>query len=177
MKIRYGLVSNSSSSSFIVQIRRSMMDSFLHKDRPSLSSEEIEKLKKIGFVNVGTDNPFHLEMVGESSIPNLPEEDKDCFMGLSITCNQDIIMQYLIKNNIPFKAAVHYGHEFCHYQKDSEFLISIPNAGLEAEMYESHLQNRKFIRTEIRDIPVSEYMQDYDEKDIEMFYRREDENE
>lgn len=175
MKIREGLVSNSSSSCFIVQIRSTTFDSFCKKDIPTLSDDIVKKLEEIGFVDVEHDSPFYFEIGKrdlQQDILECETEDRGCFMGFSIYCNQDIIMQHLVKNNIPFKASVHYGHEFYFYKQGSDKLVRVPNAGLVLEMASDFEREEKFVLTEIKEIPVEEYLEDYDPEDIKMFLKK-----
>ena len=126
MKIRNGFVSNSSSSSFIIQIKECRVlddtDDTMVADEKSISI-----LTEYGFIDTCRRSPF-------SEMPH------DCFdeqkyMYYKVSCNEEAVMAFLFKNNIPFKASCHYGHYFVQFKKDSDSYLSARNFGLEIDMY------------------------------------------
>jgi len=127
MKIRKGFVSNSSSSSFIVQTK----ECFLDKGEFLASQKDVEKIKDFGFEETTISNPHHYK------IKEITEDDKDFlnYMGYYVSCNQHEVLYFLIKNNIPFKASCHYDQQYYEYQKDSDFVLYCHNYGQEIAMY------------------------------------------
>jgi len=139
MKIRLGFVSNSSSSSFVVLTA----DPFPNPDKknPFLASEEdIKKLEEYGFEKTSLHDPFDYEPMcrkGDIKQVDLDEDEEHFYnMGYYISCNQDDVLYFLLKNNIPFKASCHYGHEYFGYKKDSDHFIKAYNFGCYMSMYE-----------------------------------------
>jgi len=130
MKIRNGFVSNSSSSSFIVQFK----DSGIEKEQWQLPEKTIEKLRKIGF-RVTTD-PNPLEYYYRNSEPRNSEEYNNSYnMGFGVTCNEQDIARTLIKNKISFKMMGHYCHYTIIYDAKTDQLIHAHNFGNELAMY------------------------------------------
>ena len=129
MKIRQGFVSNSSASSFVVRI---VLDSLWYRrcEEFTANAEDIEKLKKFGFQPSNLTSPF----LHEDSIL-LSEEDKHISMKYHVVCNQDEVLYFLVKNNIPFKASCHYQQEFVSYKKDSDYIFAADNFGLALDTY------------------------------------------
>ncbi len=131
MKFRYGFVSNSSTASFIVRIKDDKI--FTIKGEGWLASEEdIEKLKEYGFTKCNIVSPYTM------NIHPPAEEDPDDFeisMKYWVSCNQDEVMCFLVKNNIPFKASVHYDNEYWSYRKDNDYVLSAENFGVTLDMY------------------------------------------
>jgi len=113
MKTRLGFVSNSSSSSFVIE-KTSYTD---NPAKEIVSKEQIEMLIKEGF--------------------------KECefFLKLEITCNQDDVIYLLVKNKIPFRASLHYGHESVIYLPESDDLFYGVNFGAIMETYGEQMVN------------------------------------
>ena len=116
MKIRNGFVSNSSSSSFVVIVDENRLDLDGKGYGTIATEEDIKKLKEYGF--------------SSSHSLNIKKE-----LRYYVSCNQDFVLYFLMKNNIPFKAFVHYDHEFYTYKKDSDYMLKAHNFGKELEMY------------------------------------------
>jgi hypothetical protein len=132
MKIRNGFVSNSSSSSFVVQIKKTLFDS-IKEDNGTYTNiianeESISILKEYGFSYSLTRSPFDEPQVEAN-------EDLMCYMYYSVTCNQDEVIEFLVKNNIPFKASCHYGHCFVMFKKDDDQILEAYNFGMEIDTY------------------------------------------
>jgi hypothetical protein len=138
MKTRQGFVSNSSSSSFIV-----ITHDFCDK-KNLLSKKEINKLLKHGFKHTFIYFPIQLEEAEDK--PYLDKADEWSNLGYSVACNENEVIEFLLKNNIAFNAVRHYGHESIFFEKDSDKILFVKNTGLEFEMYgfnkDTSLENR-----------------------------------
>ena len=130
MKIRIGFASNSSCTNFIVRIGWNKY-SHVKEDHVMANKEDIEKLKKWGFKESNIDNPFRMDETQYWA----GENNKHVTMKYDVDCNQDEIIAFLVDNNIPFKASVHYHQEFWSYKKDSDYIFVAPNYGIALEMY------------------------------------------
>jgi len=138
MKVRTGFVSNSSASSFIVQTKSCRIikqKGDKEEDRILLATkEEIRKLKKYGFKETTLSNPFDYHCLSRQIwVPDVYSEI--CALVYNVICNQDEIIYYLVKNNIPFQAACQYGNEFVSYERDSDYILFARNDGCELAMY------------------------------------------
>ena len=130
MKIRNGFVSNSSSSSFVVMIKEEHPALRTGKDAFLADSRDVKKLKNFGFQESNAISPFDINQ-------DLTFEGYDgpLSMHYYVTCNQDEVIYFLVKNNIPFKASCHYDHYFVSYQKDTDYILEAYNFGQEICMY------------------------------------------
>jgi len=133
MKIRNGFISNSSSSSFIVRIKDdNLMGSMYDIDTKLLANkEDVKKLEEYGFTKTNLTSPFQ----DEDGMIKSGHPDYFISMKYFVTCNEDFVIYFLVKNNIPFKASCHYGHEYVSYKKDSDFIVKGQNFGLAMDMY------------------------------------------
>lgn len=52
-----------------------------------------------------------------------------------VACNEDEVITFLLKNNVPFTAATHYGHWVYIYEKDSPYMIRLPVYASKVLMY------------------------------------------
>ena len=134
MKTRNGFVSNSSASSFIVH-------HFNWKSKGILDAKTIKKLLKYGFKETHISHPSHLD--------NADYKDKDIWKaaiekdgtiisknyGYWVSCNQDEVIQFLVKNDIGFIATGHYGHVTYLFHKGDKHLMVFRNYGAEVETY------------------------------------------
>lgn len=125
MRVRNGFVSNSSSSSFIIEVK-DWDDNFL------ITQDKIDLLLSEDFNWVETNSPNILETSGKNKKKKIPEKYK-FHLGKCVICNQDDEIDFLIKNKIPFKGCCHYGHETVIF--DGKKLYTIKNPGLVAETY------------------------------------------
>ncbi len=132
MKVRKGFVSNSSSSSFIIMIKEEAPTIKDKKDMFFLANDEdIKKLRNFGFQESNATSPFRTnedDTHGE-------HYEGPLSMHYYVTCNQDEVIYFLVKNNIPFKAACHYRCYFTSYRKNSNYILTARNFGYELCMY------------------------------------------
>ena len=166
MKIRQGFVSNSSASSFIVRIKDDNM--FNIRGEGWLSSkEDIKKLEEYGFKKCNILSPFTMNDMIKTGEPG---DDHYLSMKYWVSCNQDEVICFLVKNNIPFKASVHYDNEYWSLRKDSKYILSAKNFGITLDMYGEDRSDLEEMRKQssLKKIPVEEYikvnelLEDYD---------------
>ena len=155
VKTRNGFVSNSSSSSFVVQIREDDI-TFAVRTAPHnikkgeskhrfnlLTKGQISKLQDEGFFFVEYITPSDMEAgVPHKEVPKA----KAAYMALSLICNQDDMIELLVKNEIPFMASCHYGHETVSYPKGSDTVYLLPNPGLVHETYTNSISMKSIIK-------------------------------
>lgn len=176
MKLRSGFVSNSSTASFIVKTKSDDVDKLFHEEAEmvALAPEKIRLLKKCGFKYTNVYNPFMRAlyvdyMDGDKKAKT--EEEETPFLFYWIDCNQEYIAQFLVANDIPFKAAVHYGHELYSYEQGDDYIYILYNYGIEyfqhpkeiVEEIKTSKKWRKFVPFE--KIDKKEFLKDYDEKE------------
>ena len=148
MKTRNGFISNSSSSSFIVQAEPSpFYGSDYGKKWPKLSKAKVKKLLDNGFWYSKVIDPFKIEFNDNSfepgcgdgpSVPwwalNSPPKGDDkkyngVLLGKYVSCNQHEVIDFLVKNKISFIASEHYGHNSLFYKAGEDFYTMIENTG------------------------------------------------
>lgn len=160
MKIRDGFVSNSSTSSFVVKTKPTEYDKVSHKEKDIfiLSEEKIKLLKKYGFAPIRRDDPFNMDFRSPSNSTN------DTLLGYLVTCNYEFIAEFLVANDIPFKASIHYDHHLYSYDPRDEFIYILHNFGLQ------HFRDPKCLKKDttlkpFEKISKKEFLKNYNEKD------------
>lgn len=135
MKIRNGFVSNSSTSSFVVHNIY-----WAHKGK-ILNAKDIKKLLEYGFKETKLTHPSHLDNTryDDQSIWTNLKNDKGRVIvssfGYWVSCNQDEVIRFLVKNNIGFIATVHYGHYHYLFHKGDKYVMVFNNYGAQVETY------------------------------------------
>lgn len=151
MKIREGFVSNSSSSSFVVRFRNAISE---EHESLMANEEDIKKLVNYGFVLSGTANPFDINKKG------FVDTNKKYAIALKyeVTCNEDFVTAFLIRNNIPFQASIHYENEFYQFRRGDNKILSAMNFGQISAMYGTeHIEEDYKMTDAIKFIPISYY--------------------
>lgn len=140
MKIRHGFVSNSSSSSFIVRMKMKGLNRDFKKSE-LLTEEDVQKVLEYGFLSTNYSTPSALERNSEDFWeiwrqmkpvelkPNIEQ------LGYCVCSNEDEVIGFLVRNNIPFSASCHYGHRSVFFRRGDKKLIVLANLGVEYEMY------------------------------------------
>lgn len=136
MKIRNGFVSNSSSSSFVVQVKSTKFDQMWDKadgktpTSRKVSEEQEEALLEYGFRHCADSHASHIEGGRKPRVGKT-------HMYFQVPCNEDEVIHWLVENGISFEAACHYGHESVFFDSERNELIFAPNFGLSLETYKS----------------------------------------
>jgi len=112
MKIRNSFVSNSSSSSFIIQVYK-----FDEKNTRRITEVQEKLLVDNGFEFTMQIDPAYLSREDLVAIWEKETFWDDTYnYGFVVECNQDNTISFLLKNKIPFVADVHYGHKSIRYE-------------------------------------------------------------
>lgn len=141
MKIRDGFVSNSSSSSFVVRVRASeydviCQDPFKVKRKAGdmlITDEQLEALKAFRF-EFALDT-LHASQVEMGMKPKKASVKRATMAHLSVHCNESEVVEFLVKNRIPFEGVGHYGHYSIFLRPDQDKVYVAENMGLMYEMY------------------------------------------
>ncbi len=159
MKFRTGFVSNSSSANFIVRIKN---DNYFNEKDPNfiIDKEDIPKLEEYGFKKSKQSNPFG----NRDSLIKINNTDH-ISMKYSVTINYEEVASFLVKNNIPFRAACHYKQKYLSYKKDSDYVLEAINYGLIFNMYGDNYYDHFDIKDckPFKKIPKNEFIENCDE--------------
>lgn len=128
MKIRQGFVSNSSSSSFLVECIP-----WLYPEKRVITKEQEKKLIKYGFKKTSLSNAAAIENDPDWFEKEVKREDSYNY-GFNVSCNQHDVINFLTKHRIPFKADEHYSHYSLIYNGGDTY-FRIPNFGNMVAMY------------------------------------------
>jgi hypothetical protein len=131
MKVRNGFVSNSSSSSFIVKIDGDFFDKELKRTNMIVNELSIPLLEEYGFRKTTTNSPFSWKVIEAKH----DDPIDGTYMHYSVSCNEDEVLAFLMKNNIPFRASCHYDQYYIMMKKDAYLYIYASNFGNEIDMY------------------------------------------
>lgn len=103
MKIRQSFISNSSSSSFIVENYQKQWNGSKFVDIFLLTDQQKQILKDYGFEGVHSISALNALLVTPTPTDLPPVFHFD------VSCNEDEVIAFLLSNKIPFTAACHYG--------------------------------------------------------------------
>jgi len=158
MKIRNGFVSNSSSSSFIVQVQKS----FINNGPDWIASQDdIEKITDYGFGATSVGDPHNYKDPYCKKCEDEGDSFPLDFMGFFVVCNEEEVLDFLVENDIPFKASCHYDQQYYEYKKGGEFILSCYNYGQDIGMYgykEFEDDISFYPKDPIKKIPKSEFL-------------------
>lgn len=127
MKIRNGFVSNSSSSSFLVKREKARWI-------PYPGEESTGRVMEVYDVILTPEQENALSEFGFMKSKHWLDEERLEY-SYEVSCNQDCIAKFLIKNKIPFTASVHYGHYTWFWNGSDENIICFVNYG---EIYSTY---------------------------------------
>jgi hypothetical protein len=186
MKVRQGFVSNSSTSSFIVKVND---DLNLAKGFKPLSKKKVDLLKKHGFYECMCPSPELLDgketetkrikVFKSDREQSYLKAKKKCpkykiqYLGYRVICNQDFALDFLVYNDIPFVASVHYGHYTYVYKEGGQYIYILNNFGLqEDDDPEKFFKNKKDMKAEgiiAYKESKKEWLKDYNPEESEQY--------
>lgn len=131
MKMRFGFVSNSSTSSFIVQ---RFKDVWTKKPKKLLTKKQEKLLDNNGFVLGNAYYPHQVDMRSK------PDDPKSPFVNWvkDVTCNQNDEIEFLLKNRLSFTSSIHYENWVMIYDGETDKLLIAQNWGEQALMQGSN---------------------------------------
>ena len=145
MKIRQGFVSNSSSSSFIVSVFNVFSSGPDEEKKRLITLAQQEKLLDNGFKWTWSSSPMQVEYGGADETV---EREKHPNLVISVTCNEDDEIGFLLDAKIPFCAVTHYGDY--HVIFDGKHIVKILNQGMRYRA-DYLIENKKLDEAEIPD--------------------------
>ena len=166
MKKRLGFVSNSSSSSFLV--KRIDFGFKLSTDE-LLTEKEKKKLEKFGFkkMNVYTPEQVTTHFIIEDYLRSTKLKNKEIKYdkenynyGYEVMCNQSDVIEFLLKNNIPFEASIHYNHQKWIYKRNAKYIMIFNNFGEKSYEYNEKYNNKFKDEKPVEKILASKYLKD-----------------
>ncbi len=114
-------------------------------------------------------NPFIRDLRPlDSDWDNIEGDTEDeTYLGYWITCNHDFVMQFLVANDIPFKAAVHYSDYLYSYDPKDEEIYILRNFGIDYHHNPKELEEdlKEEEIKPLRKISKEEYLKGYDEEE------------
>jgi hypothetical protein len=133
MKIRKGFISNSSSSSFVVEVEKW---DWKEKTLTRVLSRELEDfLQENGFIPSSEGYPARVEhsyFDGEK----LPKPNfHSHFLVCKVTCNEEEVIELLVEHGISFRAHTQYGTESLWYKCGWDHVLVVPNPGIHMLIY------------------------------------------
>lgn len=125
MKNRFGYVSNSSSSSFIVLL----VDT--DGNATNVTKEQEQMLFGYGFRYVKNEYWKNALTDGAELVDNKDEikEKNQVAMYYYISCNEDEVEDFLFENHIPFFESEHYNMKLNHYDGVHDYYDTVLNEG------------------------------------------------
>jgi hypothetical protein len=131
MKIRTGFVSNSSSSSFVVN---RIEDRWTTKSpKKLLTKEQGILLRKHGFRLADCYYPDNVDYPKKGEKLTSAQRKYANWVHY-VSCNQDEVIEFLLKNRLGFTADIHYGHRTMIYDGKTDKLLIAQNFGQQALM-------------------------------------------
>lgn len=155
MKIRDGFVSNSSSSSFVVHVREAKYKDNGKKKRYKVGNKTItmprmdrvtspllitkKQLKTLIKYGFKFGDYLYASRIEEGVQPDKVNEELATDMYYQVTCNEAEVVEFLVKHDIPFEAATHYGHYNVFFRPGEDKVWIARNLGRYLETYKSAL--------------------------------------
>ena len=153
MKNRNGFVSNSSASSFIVHHINWITRKITKNEKEPLNKKDIQKLLKFGFKETCLSHPSALDRSDDNDQSIWKAEVNEDGVILSknfgywVSCNENEVIQFLVKNDIGFIAMGHYGHVTYLFHKGDKYLMVFRNYGSEVETYHYNKKWEDIVKT------------------------------
>jgi hypothetical protein len=133
-----------------------------------VTPDEIKKLRDMGFRYVNTDFPetimFAPNITGDLvdmvliDTENLPSgrtrEELENTLGYHVWCNEEEVIAFLVRNNIPFTACLDTGHSSLIYERDGRDVLEIANHGIRYHHYRRFAKGNKGIQQFIHEKTV-----------------------